>query len=202
LEQLLSIKTIPIKIDVSITDAKLKYNTKLPKVEVTRNKGGFEMKAEPIKINIDSFEMRKSIGLKSVATLTKEFAEDGIKLCYEGIARVVEEGNSLASPKGMSVAEIAASRIGHSIETVLDFLPSERADISWEGGTLNINYQMDSLDFDWDTDARLHFDFVPGKVQFEILNKPAIEIDYIGDPIYVPPSANPSFAGEQFSAEA
>ena len=202
MEQLLSIRPIPISVEIVIDNAQLKYNNKLPKVEVSRQKGGLQMKADPIKINIDTFQMRQDIGLKSVNTLIKEVGQEGIKVAYEATARFVQEGNSLANPNGMDVSQIAAARMNKHYETVLDFLPKEGPEISWDGGKLSIHYQMDKLNMDWDVGSITNFEFVPGKIQLEIKQLPRVDIEYLGGPIYVPPSADPFYTGKEIDLKA
>ncbi len=197
MDQLLSIKTTPISVEILINNAQVKYNSRLPKVEVSRQKGGLQMKADPIKINIDTFEMRQSIGLKSTATMVQEVGQKGIKIAYQATAKFAQEGNELADPNGMSIAQIAASKLNKQVETALEFLPKEGPDISWDGGKLSIHYQMDQLDMDWDTIGLTNFEFVPGKIEFEVKQLPKVEIEYIGGPIYVPPSADPDYMGQE-----
>jgi hypothetical protein len=55
-----------------------------------------------------------------------------------------------------------------------------------------MKFKMDSLDFDWNIE-RLRIDFIPGKIEFIIKEYPAIEINYVGSPIFVPPSSNPNY---------
>lgn len=198
MEQLLRISSTPISVEIEINRARLNYQSEFPKVSVTREDGGgLKMKADPIKINIDSFETRQSIGLKSNDTLIKEFADKGIKVAYQAIAQIAEEGDSLADPNGMTPAQIAASKISKSIETVLDFLPKEGPKITWDGGKLSIEYQMDKLDMNWDTNTDMQFEFVPGKIEFSVKQLPSVDIEYIGGPIYVPPSADPEYRGKE-----
>lgn len=202
MEQLLNINSIPISVEIVMNNAQLKCNHELPKVELSRQSGGLTMKADPIKINVDSFKTRQSIGLKSNDTLIKDYANEGIKVAYKAIARIVDEGNSLADPKGMTPAEIAATKLNRTIETVMAFLPEDGPDISWDGGTLNIKYQMDKINAKWDTNVENNFEFIPGKIEFEIKQKPSVDIEYIGGPIYVPPSANPNYSGQEIDIQA
>lgn len=197
MDQLLSIRTTPIAVEILIDNAQVKYNSRLPKVEVSRQEGGLQMKADPIKINIDTFEMRQSIGLKSNTTLINEAAQKGIKIAYQATAKIAQEGNELADPNGMSIAQIAASKLNNQVETALDFLPKEGPDISWDGGKLSIHYQMDELNMDWDTTGLTNFEFIPGKIEFDVKQMPKVEIEYLGGPIYVPPSADPELKGQE-----
>ena len=60
---LLQITTIPISIEIKITNAKLELpDDRQPKVNITTTNGQFVMKAEPLKLNIDTYEARKSLG--------------------------------------------------------------------------------------------------------------------------------------------
>ncbi len=195
MEQLLSIKTIPISVEIVVNNAKLNYNSELPKVQVSRQDGGLKMTADPIKINIDGFEMRQSLGMKSNGRLIDEFADKGIRIGYQATAKYVDKGNNYANPNGMSIGKYEAASLRKNVETVLEFLPKARPEISWSGGTLNIQYQMDKLDMNWDVNNDTKFEFVPGKIELEIKQKPMVDIDYIGGPIYVPPSADPDYVG-------
>ncbi len=197
MDQLLSIRTTPIAVEILIDNAQVKYNSRLPKVEVSRQEGGLQMKADPIKINIDTFEMRQSIGLKSNTTLLNEAAQKGIKIAYQATAKYAQEGNELADPNGMSIAQIAASKLNKQVETALEFLPKDGPDISWDGGKLSIHYQMDELNMDWDTTGLTNFEFIPGKIEFDVKQMPKVEIEYLGGPIYVPPSADPELKGQE-----
>lgn len=75
----------------------------------------------------------------------------------------------------------------------MEFLPKENADITFDAGKLNIEYQMGSQDIDWDVHPDSPLEFIPGSVEFIVRDRPRVEIEYIGDPIYVPPSANPNY---------
>lgn len=61
---LLQITTIPISIEIKVTNAKYQYprEDRQPKVNITNTQGGYVMKADPIKVKIDTYEARKSLG--------------------------------------------------------------------------------------------------------------------------------------------
>lgn len=196
MEPVLQITSIPISIEISVNPASFEQKVDMPKAKMKRNSGGLTIEAEPVQIRIDSFKMRESIGQKTVGTLVKESAEKGIKLSYEGAARVVREGHALAEIyKGNTPASIAKSRakIARQVNTVMEFIPSTGPDISWSDGKLNINYSVDELEFDWDVQARAELEFIPAKIEFIVKEKPRVEIEYIGRPLYVPPSADPEY---------
>ena len=201
---LLQITTIPISIEIKVTNAKFELaDDRQPKVNITTRDGGYVMKAEPLKINIDTYQARKSLGFGHMndMDMLKQKASEGFTLAFQGTAKVSAEGDQLA--RGMSASEIAIqnARAGATVETIMEFLPKEGADITFDGGTLNIDYQMGSQDFDWDITQRLPMEFIPGSVEFIVRDRPRVEIEYIGDPIYVPASANPNYEPPLFEAK-
>ena len=193
---LLQITTTPIRININVTRASLEAPGKqLPRMNVRTEKGGFRMEATPVKLNIDTYQARSSMGMGNLnmPDFYKEEAQRGIKLSYEGVAKMVEDGNSLG--RGSTPVEIAVKnhRAGFNIQTVVDFIPKTGADISWQDGALNINYQMDDRNVDWEHLEASRLIFNPGKVEINIEQHPQVVIEYVGDPIYVPPSANPNY---------
>ena len=193
---LLQITTIPIQIEIKVTNARLEYSEdRQPKVNVTTKNGGYVMKAEPMKLNIDTYEARKSLGPGHMTDgdILQQKAQEGFSIAYQGTAKVVQEGDALA--RGMSPSEIAINnaRAGATVETIMEFLPKEGADITFDAGKLNIEYQMGTQDFDWNLKTDLPMEFIPGNVELIVRDRPRVEIEYLGGPIYVPPSANPNY---------
>lgn len=189
MDQLLSIKTVPISIEIKSTKARFEASSDGPKLSVSRTPGGFTMRSEPIRVQIDQSASRASAGMKSNAQQMEQFASDGMRISYDAIANIVDEGNALAN--GSTVPDIAMSRFEKTIDTMLAFLPSVAPDISWSGGTLNLNYQMSDVDMSWYTPGA-NISFIPGNIEISVTEFPRVVIEYIGEPIYFPPSANPN----------
>ncbi len=195
---LLKITTIPISIELKITNAKLDFpdgNERKPKVNITTKNGGFVMEAEPLKINIDTYEARKSLGYGHMTDgdIIAQKAQEGFSVAFQGTAKVASNGNALA--RGASASELALqnARAGATMQTIMEFLPKEGADITFDEGKLKIDYRLGSQDFDWDTMARMPMEFIPGSVELIVRDRPRVEIEYLGEPIYVPASANPNY---------
>jgi len=161
----------------------------------TNRGGGYRMEATPTKLNIDTYAARSSLGLGKLnnTDFYKDEAQRGIRLSYQGTARVVENGNDLG--KGSTPVEIAVrnNRAGYNIQTVMEFLPSTGADISWEAGSLNIHYEANDVNIDWEHLEASRLIFNPGSVEINVAQHPSVVIEYVGEPIYVPPSANPNY---------
>ena len=197
---LLDITTVPIKVEINITkgsftNPRVNNSDKAFKMDIQTNNGQLQIKSEPQNIKIDTYAARSSMGYGQYnnADLIKKEAEKGIRLAYEGTARIASEGNQLA--RGASPAEIAAqnSRAGQTIQTIMEFLPKTGADITFEDGVLNINYDAGDVNIDWENAAAIPYEFTPGKVEFSIAQMPSVEIEYTGGPIYVPASSDPDY---------
>ena len=52
--------------------------------------------------------------------------------------------------------------------------------------------KMDKLTFDLKV-AQGDFQFIPGNIEMSITQHPDVHIEYVGDPLYVPPSAAPNY---------
>ncbi|MCL2109515.1 MAG: DUF6470 family protein [Oscillospiraceae bacterium] len=193
---LLSITSIPISVEISVTKAQLKNpNDPRPQIRVTTGDGGIQIEAEPTKIKIDTYAARSSMGLgnKNYADFYKGEASKGMNLAYKGTARIVSDGNSLA--RGTTPGELAIknTRAGASIQTIMEHIPKTGADVTFDEGTLNINYEVKDLDIDWANLKSSPMQFVPGRVDINITQMPKVIIEYRGDPIYVPASSNPKY---------
>lgn len=197
---LLDITTVPIKVEINITkgsftNPRVNNPEKAFKMDIQTNNGKLQIHSEPQKIKIDTYAARSSMGYGQYnnADLIKNEAEKGIRIAYEGTARIASEGNQLA--RGASPAEIAAqnSRAGQTIQTIMEFLPKTGADITFEDGVLNINYDAGDVNIDWENAAAMPYEFTPGKVEFTIAQMPSVEIEYTGGPIYVPASSAPDY---------
>lgn len=194
---LLQINTIPIQIEIKITNATYKpvEGDRQPKVKIKSRNGGYVMEAEPLKLNIDTYQARASLGPGHMtdADIMAQKGQEGFTIAYQGSARAVNEGNQLA--RGMSPSEIAINnaRAGATVSTIMEFLPKGGANITFDEGKLNIEYQMGTQDIDWDIKSQLPMEFIPGSVELIVRDRPRVEIEYVGDPIYVPPSANPNY---------
>lgn len=197
MEQLLQISTVKSSLEYNITDAKLKYNNHLPSAEVTRERGGFDMKTDIIQMKMDGQRMRDSIGLKMPDTIAKDYIAAGKKAVQEAIAEKVREGNLLMDGLRNSPASIQAAKNPNlkrvQLETV--FLPSSPPEISWEGGTVDVKYTPDKLSYKWNVEPNHTFEYTPGEVDIKVAQYPSIDIEYVGQPHYVPDSANPANRG-------
>lgn len=205
MEQLLEIKTIPIKYELKVNHASLEYQNSTADLEISRDKGGMKIKSRPIKLHIDTYEARNSV-VPTTKTMISQKAQQGKNVAYSATANYGREGQLLLNAKIGQGAEVLnqifAERTAEPTgDFVLDFIPKGGANIEWEEPEFNIEYQMDKLNFDTKIEKG-DIQFIPGNIELSILQYPGIEIEYVGGPLYVPPSAAEIFEGHQIDVEA
>ena len=193
---LIEIKTVPIEIQVKTKNASLEYTRGTAEMEISRNENGLDIKSRPIKLQLDTFEARDSLKPASMSSVWSRNAEKGEQQAYEATATYAQHGKLMLNAKlGQNVtAQIAAEKTNEkaTLNGELEFLPSTGPDIQWEDGTMEIQYEMDKLNFDWKIENS-EFKFTPGDIEISVAQQPSVTIRYIGGPLYVPPSADPNY---------
>ena len=191
---LIEIKTVPIEIQMKVTHARLEYARGTAQVEISRNKGGLNIRSQPIKVNLDTFEARNSV-MPTTSTLIRQQAQAGIQGAYQATAVLAREGRMMMEARIDQdvIPQLAkAQNLGQPTNVNIDFIPTTGPDISWDGGEMSIRYEMDKLNFDWRME-QMSFTFVPGDIEFTVTQQPDVIIKYVGGPLYVPPSADPNY---------
>ena len=190
MDQLLSIKHIPIKIEVNVTNAQLKpreADPLKPSVKISKGSDGVRVAAQPYKVDISSPKLDSYV--------PTNVQPSKLTLTYDAVARM--GGTDSDTAKTMTVSRSSSQ----SIDAILSRLPkSKESSISYNDGTLSINYSMVGSDSSSDigsiSDLKNGFEFVPGSIEFVVSQMPELEIEYLGDPLYFPRSADPNYKGE------
>ena len=191
---LIEIQTIPIEIQMKTTNAHLEYARGTAQMEVSRDRRGLQIRSQPIRVNIDTFEARSSI-VPTTAQSIQQGAAQGQRAAYEATAVLAQEGRMMMEAKIDQdvIPQLAQQKtVDQPAQLGIQFLPEVGPDISWTGGGKSIRYEMDKLNFDWRLN-QMQFTFVPGDIEFKVTQQPDVVIKYIGGPLYVPPSADPNY---------
>ena len=191
---LIEIQTVPIEIQMKVTRAHLEYARGTAQVEISRDKGGLNIRSHPIKVNLDTFEARNSV-MPTTPTVIRQQAQSGVEGAYQATGVLAREGRMMMEAKIHQdvIPQLAKQQnIGNPTNLNIDFLPSVGPDINWDGGELSIQYEMDKLNFDWRME-QMSFTFVPGDIEFTMTQRPDVIIKYTGGPLYVPPSSDPNY---------
>ena len=192
---LIELKSVPIEIEMKITDAKLEYKRGTVDMQVSRNEGGLQIKSSPIRLNLDTFEARNSV-MPTVATRIQRSAEAGQQAAYSATATYARQGQLLLQARvGQElVTQFAAEAQNKDLKTNvgIQFLPTTGPEISWDKGEINIRYEMDKMNFDCRTQNG-DIQFTPGDIEISVTQQPDLIIKYVGGALYVPPSSDPNY---------
>lgn len=205
MEQLLQITTIPIQYELKIQKAQIQRKSGNVQLQITRDKGGLHIESEPVKMEIDTSRARSSV-VPTTRQAMQQIAQKGKQAAQDATAQYASEGKMLLRAKMGEGSQVLQQIIqGRTAlptgEFQLGFIPTERADLQATDPQFTIEYQMDKLNFDW----RLNkgdFEFIPGKVEMNIVQRPEVKIEYIGKPMYVPPSYAAQMNGENIDVMA
>ena len=193
MERLIEIKTVPIELEMKVNHARLDYKRSTVDLEISRNQGGLQIRSKPIKVNIDTFEARNSVSPTAMRSI-EQAAQRGQQKVYDTTATYARRGDLLleAMIGEQLISQFAMESQQVNTDFAMKWLPTTGPDITWDGGELNIRYEMDKLNFDWRMDKG-NVEFIPGNIEFTVTQQPDVIIKYIGGPVYVPPSADPDY---------
>ncbi len=207
MEQLLEIRTIPMNMELNIQPAKLEISTEQPSCQITRQKGSLEIDHTYPKLHIDTIDMRRSMGQMGPREACKQRAADSMKVAFDATVEIAKKGNAMERiERNTSIGQIARGfymqRVQQSMESTIGAVPEVPPEIDWDPGELSMRYEADRLRFDWQTHGRANIEFTPAKIECVIKQYPRVEITFVGDPLYVPPSANPEYVAENEEVSA
>lgn len=193
MERLIEIKNVPIELEMKVNHARLEYKRSQVDLEVSRSKGGLQIRSKPIRLDLDTFEARNSITPTAMRSI-EQAAQKGREQVYETTGTYAKHGKLLLQAKigQQLITQFAMESQQVNTDVAMTFLPSTGPDISWDAGELNIRYEMDKLNFDWRI-GNGDVEFIPGDIEFTVTQRPDVIIKYIGGPVYVPPSAEPGY---------
>lgn len=188
MEPLLKITTTSMEYELKIQRARLEYSSSKSEVINNHIKGGFTMKNHPIKLHLDTYDARNSV-CPTTTESVRQAASKGKSAAMEATATYAKESAMLLSPNSNALNQIFSQRAQQPTgEFGLRFIPTTGPEIEWSDPDLSMQYQMDKLSFDIKV-ANGNFEFIPGSVEMSITQMPDVNIEYIGKPIYVPPSS-------------
>lgn len=191
--QLLSIKRVPIEIEISVTKPELQRiegasSGKKPFISVSpRNNGEVLLSAEPVQLDLSAITQRKYDSF----TISNSSNNAAFSFSYKGFAKIDSDGELISDDVSTPVK---AKQISRSIESILNELPKVKnsTGICFDNGKLSIDYSMEDDTVFMDLFEQ-KFEFIPGKIEFIISQMPRLEIEYLGEPLYFPRSADPNY---------
>ena len=199
--QLLKIKTIPIKYNISTKSASLTVPEIEPadmKLDTTPLK--IDTQTKSIQMRMDSSDMRRSMGMKTIADVMREAPAKTQQTANRVTSEYVQIGNRMAKDahNGLTVAQIMRDKSfeNTTIESTIGSIPTERIDLSWEPAAVKHKVRRSEVETDWKTAAQ-EMEFVPSSYSLEVEQYADVIIEYIGGHQYVPPSSDPNYEDKE-----
>lgn len=192
--QLLKITTTPIKYELEVEQPVLEYQQDVtPSCDMTTSASKLSVRSKNADIQIDTYEARKSLGLINLEDGIKQYTEKSKAHITKLIQQYVQTGKELGEIQdGIDIGDIIRQRILEQPILYTTALPSTGADISCEPATLDIRFEPGDVSVDWQIEGSSCL-FQPGSIKMKIVQYPDVNIEYLGGPMYVPPSANPNY---------
>lgn len=195
----LKITTTPIKLSMSSQRARLEAQLPTPQVDMEKTPGSLQMSSQNIKVNIDTYEARQMMGRRTNKDFLAYQGTKGQAAADAATARYVQVGNQMSQiQNGASIPEIIYMQMISKAQpkTDLEAVPLPAPKINWTPGQVKMDYTPSKVDFQADLkDAQIAY--VPGELSINVEQYPKVDIEYMGNPIYVPPSAEPGYEGEE-----
>lgn len=192
---LLKITSTPIRL--SMTSQRARLDCQLPSSEagIIQNPGHLNMKSETVKVNIDTSRSWDSMGYSTARGLADAAAQAGLEAAREATAQYSRVGNQMMQIQdGISVPDIMKNQMlaQTNVTTGIGFIPSVPPDITWTPADLTIGYTPAQVEFHPKTQTQPAV-YIPGELSINVEQYPKVEIEYIGEPMYVPPSSSPFY---------
>ncbi len=189
MEPLLNLTSIPIEYELQITDAVFEVHHDQANVVIEREKGGLHIKSEPVKLKLDTVELRKNMFGTTRSNIQK-MAQRGKDKAFQAGQNYSSDGarylKSRIGEGGNAIGEVVQQRSNMSpLSFNIAFTPKVGPNIEWIPPELSIRYEMDKLNFDVRVD-RGEIKFIPGNVEISISRYPELRIEYTGEPVYIP----------------
>jgi hypothetical protein len=212
MKPLVEIQTIPIAIEYKVNNAKLQRADADAVVELSRKKSGYRIKSRPIKISVDSFETRRN-KMPRIATSETAARSVGDLAWSKGTAAPATVQSS--AYYSASARRLTSGQVQLDMQ-LTDGIPADsgaQVQVEWQLPAANaattqqiqneadvfpfpqnfsIKYEMNKASFEF-MNRDTEMEFVPGSIEITIKQYPGVKIEYIGGPLYVPPSADPNY---------
>lgn len=195
----LKITTTPIKLSMTSQKARLEAQLPTSQLNIDRTPGSIQMHSRNIKVDLDTYEMRQSLGHHTNKDFLQLQAQKGQEAAQNATARYVQVGNQMAQiQKGASIPDIISMQMLSQVQSggSLEAVPLPGPDISWTPESLDISYSPSKLSFNAELNG-VSPNYVPGELSINVEQYPRVEIEYLGEPSYVPPSAAPGYEAER-----
>lgn len=194
MKPLLQITTTPARYEYEITRARLEISQQQPTVDRTTKRATINMRTQAGKLEMNTVRRRSDMGLKGVVDRANYDADLGKNAAVEATRNYVAFGEQVKNfHKGANIPDAMWNKwMQQNKQGDLVLIPLSPVDIHYIPSSLEMDYQPAQMNTNWNV-GRARLDFVPGSFSLNFTQYASISIEYLGGPMYVPPSADPDF---------
>ncbi len=200
MKPLLEITTVPISIEIKTNAGHFEPKEGTAELKISREKGGIHIESQPVQVNIDSYETNRSFMDQGITNNSASYGQRVKSGGFSATARYSNNGNILLNAK---LSEEASDEIGKIRLTSnerppehIKWVPEKKPKVKVPRAEMNIKYEMDKVKTEFEKNKEV-MEFVPGSIELTVTQNPEMTIEYVGGPIYVPPSSDPNYEGEE-----
>ncbi len=193
--QLLKITSTPIEYEIKIEKASLQMPVDQPQRVTQTTPAQLSVDTTPTTHRIDSSEFRRNVNMRS----NIDYASENARIARENADEVVNEyinmGKSLSQiQNGTKVSDYYRNKVlseASNIPTIIE-KHAGSPEISWSIGDAKTNFSKPSVKNEWQV-SKNRMEYIPGRFHMDIIQMPKVSVEYVGDPVYVPPSSAPGY---------
>ncbi|MFE4809782.1 DUF6470 family protein [Peribacillus simplex] len=176
------LQSTPMKIGLNIERPVQQIEQKAAVQSIEQQQAILEIQTVPGKLTIDQSQAREDMDLKSLSRRVDEFAKQGYQDWLAGMARRAQQGTELRHIEkgGNPLAEHARQNsIGPDKQFILGWIPSHfSVKLDYEPARVEVEATVQKPIIDAQINGANHT-YTPGSVNVEILQKNALDIDFI-----------------------
>lgn len=182
MEQLITIETVPIKIEYVKKESLKLSSVHDQNTKVDSQVASQRIESKPIRIALnDSFEPSSDYQWdNSTYTATANYGEDG----KFNLKVQMEDGQ--AKP-------IHFKHLSRGINQMVGMMSHESINSIGQSASMIIPIDSSSISSGLKTSDNANIEFMPPDIELKITQRPQVIIKYVGGPIYVPRSADPNY---------
>ncbi len=195
MNQLLEIRSVPIKLQTKVTHANLEYTRPTVELKMSREPGGIDMKRTSPQIKIDTFEARNSICPTPIRSVEQN-AQKGKENVQQVMANYAQQGKMLLEAKvGQELITQFAKEIQfRNVKTNvgIEFIPKTGPKFEYIPGEINTRYTAEKVHYECNWN-KIQSKYHRGDVDISVTQYPDVIINYTGSLTNAPTSQNSNY---------
>lgn len=193
MKPLLEITTTPAKYEYEVSKGMLKISQQRPTVDRTTKRASINMRSRAGRVEMNTVARRSDMGFKGVVDRANYEADRGVRAVSEATGNYAEFGNQIANiAHGGNISDALYSQSMQHSQGDLVLVPVSPVEIHYVPASLAMDFIPGEMSANWNI-GKARLDFVPPSFNINFSQYSSIKIEYLGGPVYAPPSADPNF---------